>query len=174
MKDDDMRPAEKATLEERAAALLLVSMVFMVAAHVASRYVLHKSLSHTEELVRYFFVWSTFLGVSAAVARKRHLAIQGLARFLPRQAQTALSAIKTGGALMFSALILFFGARIIILQWQTSQLTAALGLPMWLFGLAVPVSAAFVLYRIVRLVAKAGISPNGGVSSQADKRKANN
>ena len=139
----------KTPVEEVLAAVLLCAMVAMVATHVASRYVLHKSLSHTEELLRYFFVWATFLGVSAATARNRHLAIQGISGIVPKRLLPILSYVKAAAGLAFSAVVFIYGIKVVLLQWQTGQLTAALGMPMWLFGLALPISALFVMYRIV-------------------------
>ena len=61
--------------EEYMVAAAVMVMVLMVAAQVASRYFLHVSLSHTEEIVRYLFVWATVLGASAAARRGRHISI---------------------------------------------------------------------------------------------------
>ncbi len=65
-----LRNAERALI-----AVLLAAMTLMVFAGVVSRYLLHQSLSYMEELVRYLFVWATFLGAAAATQQRAHLGL---------------------------------------------------------------------------------------------------
>ena len=136
-------------IEERVVAILLIIMVLMVTAQVLSRYVFHTSLSHTEELVRYLFVWATFLGIAAAAYRNRHLSIAVSQSFIPsRYLKWARWAAATG-AFLFAITIIFFGVRVVLLQFETRQTTAALGMPMWIIGLAIPVCSALLVFRLI-------------------------
>jgi len=161
-------------VEERIVAVLMCVMVLMVVGQVLSRYVLHVSLSHTEELVRYCFVWATFLGASAAVHRGKHLSIAGAFTFLPRRIVRYIRLLAGAGGVLFFAVLLVYGVRIVALQIRTGQTTAAMGLPMWIFGLAVPVCALFVIYRIVQSAVSADDRPDAddasmlSVNSQRD------
>lgn len=142
--------------EEWIAAALIIIMVIMVTAQVLSRYVLHISLSHTEELVRYLFVWATFIGAAGAVSLKRHLSISSGLPGLPDAVQRLIRGASTLGALLFAGILLFSGGRIVLLQWETGQETAALGMPMWIIGLAVPVGALLMILRIIQAVRRGG------------------
>ena len=135
-------------IEERIVAVLMCVMVVMVMVHVLARYVFHTSFSHTEEIVRYLFVWATFLGASAATLRDRHLSIAGAFRFLPRGAMRMIGALRWAGASLFALLLAVYGVRIVMLQVRTGQTTAALGFPMWMVGLAIPVCSALLLWRL--------------------------
>jgi C4-dicarboxylate transporter, DctQ subunit len=142
--------------EEWIAAVLIIIMVLMVTAQVISRYMLHVSLSHTEELVRYLFVWATFIGAAGAVFRGRHLSISSGLPGLPAPVRRTIQGAKVVGALLFAGILLIFGGRIVLLQWQTGQETAALGIPMWVVGLAVPVGALLIILRIIMVVRGGG------------------
>ena len=50
-------------LEEIILVVLLICMTLILGLQIVSRYVFRNSLSWSEELVRYMFVWSTFIGV---------------------------------------------------------------------------------------------------------------
>lgn len=126
----------------------MLVMSLMVFGHVLGRYVLHTSFSYTEELVRYFFVWTTFLGSAAAVARKRHLSVAGSAVFITGRLKKAAEILTFAGALVFSALLAVWGFKIVYLQYSTSQTTAAVGMPMWIVGLAVPAGAVLIVVRL--------------------------
>ena len=143
--------------EERAVAMLVIIMVALVGFQVLSRYVFHFSLSYTEEVVRYLFVWATFLGIAGAVRDGRHLSISSAPGRGSGFLRSVVRFLAGAGALVFSAALLVSGAKIVFLQASTGQKTAALGFPMWLVGLAVPVGAALLILRVVRR-----IFPGGG------------
>lgn len=142
--------------EEWVLAVLIMVMVLMVAAQILSRYFLHTSLSHTEELVRYLFVWVTFLGAAGAAFRGRHLSLSTGLSYLPEKARRGVRRITFACALIFGGLLLWYGARIVYLEWNTGQTTAALGMPMWMIGLAVPSGAFLLLVRLIMLARKKG------------------
>ena len=148
---------QKMLIEEKIIAYVLCLMVVMVAAQVLSRYVIHKSLSYTEELVRYFFVWITFLGASAAAFRNRHLSLSGSLHIVPARVKRWLHYVSGCAALIFTGLLIVFGTKVVLLQIQTGQTTAAMGLPMWIIGLAVPVCSFICIVRIIMLALGKGI-----------------
>ena len=145
------KKSDSFTFEEKAASIITIIMVLMVVGQVLSRYLLHKSISYTEESVRYLFVWATFIGSSAALYRRAHISlsfsfgdsIPGFRGF--RRCVTFLC------ALLFSSVIIVYGFRVVFIQFITGQTTASMGYPMWIIGLAVPVSGLFLVYRIILL-----------------------
>ena len=137
-------------LEEYVLALLLALMVLLVCAQVVSRYALHRSLSYTEELVRYFFVWATFLGTGAALKRGRHLTLDIAVRRLQERGQRLCRGIAFGGILFLFAVVGVYGLHIVRLQIATGQTTAALGMPAWWVGLSIPLGCVLLIIRAVQ------------------------
>ena len=136
-------------IEEMIIAVLLFIMVLMVMVQVLSRYIIHESLSYTEELVRYGFVWMTFLGAAAAAYRKRHLSMAVTLKIIPKQVRRSIHRVIWFGALCFAGVLFIYGVRVVQLQFNTHQTTAALGFPMWIIGLAIPVSSTVLVLRLV-------------------------
>ena len=147
---------KKMLFEEKIIGIALCLMVIMVAAQVFSRYVVHKSLSYTEELVRYLFIWITFLGASAVVFRRRHLSIAGALRIIPSGMKKWISFISGTFAVILSAVLVIYGIKVVLLQMQTGQTTAAMGLPMWIIGLAIPICSIIIIFRIFMIALKKG------------------
>ena len=139
---------KKMIAEEWIIAVILCVMVLIVAGQVLSRYVFHISFSYTEELVRYFFVWVTFLGAAAAAYRRRHLSIAGVFNFIPERVMRWIRVSMCVGAVLFAGVLIIYGLRVVILQIQTHQTTAVLGFPMWVIGLAVPVCSVLLIIRL--------------------------
>lgn len=54
-------------LEEALLIALLVTMTLLMGLQVFSRYILNASLSWSEELTRYLFIWSGFLSISYCI-----------------------------------------------------------------------------------------------------------
>ena len=144
---------KKMLIEEWIIAVSLCIMVLMVAGQVLSRYMFRMSISYTEELVRYFFVWTTFLGAAAAVYRRRHLSIAGVFRFIPARMTRWFRRFSGIGAMVFAVVLLIYGARVVLMQFKTQQTTAALGFPMWIVGLAVPVCSLVLIIRMAMIAA---------------------
>jgi len=139
-----------AHLEEYLLALLMALMVLLVCAQVISRYALHRSLSYTEELVRYFFVWATFLGAGAAFKRGRHLKLDIVVGRFPNRWRRRSEGFVLGGILLLFAVVGIYGLHIVRLQIATGQTTAALAMPAWWVGLSVPVGCALLIVRAIQ------------------------
>jgi C4-dicarboxylate transporter, DctQ subunit len=156
--------------EEVVCGVLLMLMVLLVVVQVAGRYLFSASISFTEELVRYAFVWITFLGAGAAAFRGRHLAVSGVTRFLPWWAQRSVNRTKWVLALALGGILIWFGSRVVVLQVRTEQTTAVLGIPMWLVGLAVPLCAAVFCVRVAMSPFRAmdSESPQAPLSDSGD------
>ena len=56
-------------LEEALLIALLVTMTLLMGLQVFSRYILNASLSWSEELTRYLFIWSGFLSISYCIKK---------------------------------------------------------------------------------------------------------
>jgi len=118
-----------------------------VGAGVLSRHVLHYSLSFGEELTRYLFVWATFLGLAVAARQGAHLGLGGLRARLKGRGERVLRWALALVAAGFFGLLAVSGAMVVGLQAKTGQTTAALGMPAWWVGLAVPVGCGLAVLR---------------------------
>ena len=55
--------------------ILIFVMTILIFTQVVCRYVMHNSLTWSEELGRYLFVWITFVGLPVALKAGAHVAI---------------------------------------------------------------------------------------------------
>ncbi len=105
--------------EEALLVAAIAGAFFALLLQVFSRYVLNLPLAWTEELARYLFVWSVFVGASQAMRYGEHIAIGLLVARLPRWAATAI-------ALLMDALIVIFLATVAIKGTELALKVAAL------------------------------------------------
>lgn len=135
-------------VEKAAKWLLVVSLAVMAIlnfSNVLSRYIFHASLSFTEEITTNLFVYNTFIGAAIAARKGAHLGLTLISDRLSQKHQNLLSLIVSIVSAGLFAVLIYMGAGMVQSQITYGQKTAALGIPEWLFGLAIPVGAFFIL-----------------------------
>ncbi len=134
-------------LEEYVSATFLAGMTLIIAVQVFRRYVLQSSLDWTEELARYLFIWSVYVGCSYATQCDRHLEVT-VARnmFGPTVAKYVTIAAYVC-TILFCVCIAVWGGQMVLFLANTGQKTPALEVPMsWVF-LSVPVGLGLMALR---------------------------
>lgn len=96
--------------EENLAALCMAGLLTTLGLQVITRYVFNDPFAWTEEVSRYLYVYIVFLGSSAAVSDRSHVAIGFLVATLPRPLQWTVS-------LAVNLLILFLLANLVWWGW---------------------------------------------------------
>lgn len=133
---------------------LLALMVVLVFGNVVLRYAFNSGITVTEELSRWMFVWTTFLGGVVALRHHGHLGTEFLVgRLGPRGRKLCLG---LGYLLMlFVCWLLFRGAlEQTVLNWNVSAPSSGASLA-WFYaaGVVFAVSAALILaVELFRLI----------------------
>lgn len=135
-------------------AILLGSLVLIMFIQVFFRYVLNNSLSWSEELAKYLFVWMTFLGAALCLRDKIHIGVDYFVSLLPVQIQQAVQRFNLALIVVFSGVVAVTGF-IWVVRIRGTQ-TPALGWPLnTVFYGALPVgSVLMVFYGIRRLISQ--------------------
>jgi TRAP-type C4-dicarboxylate transport system permease small subunit len=140
---------------------LIPSLIFSVAlifAQVVMRYVFSNSLSWSEELARYLFVWQIWIGVSYAARNRSHLRITMAKERLGPRSQEALEAIVTMVWIGFALFIAIRGISLVMKTGRFNQKSPALHLPMMYAHLAVPTGCLLMAARLVENAVKDFVS----------------
>jgi len=118
-------------------------MLFIIFLQVIFRYVLHSSLTFSEELARYLFVWTVFMG-SAVVARDNgHIVVGVLTERLKGKKAKYVKSAAYIFTMTFVAILFYQGLR--MMKLSSFQHSPALGISMSWVYLAIPV-ATFVMF----------------------------
>jgi TRAP-type C4-dicarboxylate transport system permease small subunit len=113
------------------------------------RYVFSNSLSWSEELARYIFLWQIWLGASYGVKTHRHIRIEIIKEKISTKANIILEIIITIICITFTIFLLLKGAQMTEKVFRLNQLTAALRWPMGYPYLSVPVGAGLMTIRYI-------------------------
>ena len=132
-------------------AILLFAMAAIAFINVVSRYLLHFSFAATEEITINLFVWMTVIGSGIAFERGGQLGMITLYNIFPKKFKKLV--IFFSSAL---SAILFLLVDIYMIQAIYDELTlfhatsAALGIPVSIYYIGVPVFSVFVFTGIYR------------------------
>lgn len=114
-------------LEEFLLVLFLILMTLIMGVQVLSRYILGASLSWSEELTRYLFVWSGFLSVSYCSKKCLSIKIEQFVAVFPRRGRAIFKVVNHTFELIFFVYMIPFAWS--YMMSAVSQRPALTGLP---------------------------------------------
>lgn len=135
-------------LEEYLLMLLLALMAFVMLVQVFCRYALGISLSWSEELTRYFFIWCGFLSISFCCAKGISIRTGLLLEVLGAKAAFFLRMFGLGAAFLFFLYLLPFAASYVQSAVTSGQVSPACGIPMVFIQAAPLLGFLLMLFRL--------------------------
>lgn len=141
-------------LEEYVLVYSLMVSVALVFVQVVMRRVFNNSLSWSEELARYLYVWQTWLGVSYAARNGTHLRITMLKDRLPAKVQQILEIFVVLVWMGFGIFVIYQGMGVVNTIASFGQKSSALKIPMQFCYMSIPVGMFLMCIRIVERTVK--------------------
>ena len=129
--------------------LFSVIMVSVIFVQVVMRQ-LGSSLSWSEELARYCFIWMIYIGISYGVKEQKHVRIDAFLHLLNQKGQLILNFIVNLFFMAFAIFVIIYGTEIANQLLQFGQRSAALQIPMGYVYMATPIGMGLTLIRLVQ------------------------
>jgi C4-dicarboxylate transporter DctQ subunit len=136
--------------EETILCISFTVTITLIFAQVIFRYALQSSLSWSEELARYLFVWQVWLGAAWAAKIDKHINITAFKDKFSEKPQVILEVSVMIIWLMFSSFLTYWGSDIVKKIFLMRQKSPALQIPMWIPYLSVPVGNGLMSFRIIQ------------------------
>lgn len=134
--------------------LLMAATFAVVIWAVFCRYVLNSSLMWGEELARYLSIWMICLGLGLAHRRGAHVAVNSALGWVPRIPKRVVTFIAESVTFVLCVLITWFSWLSTKGNFESGQLSPAMGIDIAWIYLALPVGFALMsLQSAIRLVA---------------------
>lgn len=133
--------------EEIVLFIMMVIMVIVIFFQVIMRYVFNNSLSWSEELGRYIFIWLSWLGVSIGARKGGHIRIEMLADRLPFRSCQVLNIISDLIVLAICFVLVYNGVYLIDKLLMIKAKSAPLGISQAWGYAAVPVGCTIMIMR---------------------------
>ena len=117
-------------LEEVILAVLLIGIAFLIILQVICRYIFNNSLSWSDELARYFLVWSCFLSVSYCVKKRISIKIDQVRNLFKGRLLYAFHLLTDLIILAFAVIMIPYALTYLDQAASSGATSTALHLPM--------------------------------------------
>lgn len=118
-------------LEETLLAFLLAGIAFTVLFQVIARYIFNSPLGWSDELARYFLVWSTFLSVSYCVRNRISIKIDQFQNSLPKRVIPWIKMLRHTIVFAFCVMMIPYAWRYVAQAAFNGSTSPALRIPMY-------------------------------------------
>ena len=122
--------------EETLLIILLILITFVMGLQVFCRYILNNSLTWSEELTRYLFIYMAFISIAYCTKKWISIKIDQVMNLLPDMpfcvCQLTLNIVLT----IFFAYMTYHSYFYVMQGYNSAQLSPALQVPMWIVQLA--------------------------------------
>ncbi len=123
--------------------VMMALMTAVVFSQVLARYFFNFSLSWSEEVARFAFVWLSFMGAAILVRRDEHIRVTMVVDALPTSVWAVTRALEYAGVLICLYFFVSGGLSLTAAEW--SQLAPATQIPMGWIYLIIPVASGLML-----------------------------
>lgn len=132
---------------EAALFVLVLSILFLVALQVFTRYVLQAAVPWTEEVARMALVWTVMLGAAVSMERKAHYAISFLAARMRGRTKVVVTVATDLMGVTFLAVLAVSGTEYVLANLQ--NVFVATGISRSAVYVAVPLGAALMAFSLI-------------------------
>ena len=133
-------------------AIIMIGITFLTFYQVVMRYVINNAPSWAEELVRFLFIWCTFIAAAIGIEEKIHIGIDVVVNLLPSKIQKSVEILVYAALIVFSGYLIYYGWKISLTT--KNQPSPALGLPMFWVYLSIPVAGCLNIYYCLKQMRK--------------------
>ena len=151
---------------------MVLGILAVMTAQAFCRYVLNASLTWSEELARFMFVWASMTGAVVVTAGRGHAAIKMLDGILPKRVNQGKTVIFDLAMTAIGALLLVQGITLVNSVWQ--QTSAAMKLPYAYVYMAIPVGGFGIMVQSLincaeTLRGEVSLDPSAGEKTEEGK-----
>lgn len=136
-------------IEEYALGILLILMTIVMSIQVIARYAFSYSLTWSEEITRYMFIWSGFLSISFCYKKGIVIKIEQAVNVLPESLRKVVRILEKLAAFSFFAYMIPFAYKFLVASIESGQLSPAVRLPMYILQVAPLVGFILTAIRIL-------------------------
>lgn len=141
-------------LEEYLLCGSLVVTTLIIFAQIIMRSIFNSSLTWSEELTRYIFIWQIWLGVSIAERDHAHIKLEITNSLIKNETvKDVLDILASIVWLAFCGFLFVVGCQLVAQMYARGNVSSAMRLPMYIVYIVLPLSSAILSLRLLgRLV----------------------
>ncbi|MCQ2491578.1 MAG: TRAP transporter small permease [Lachnospiraceae bacterium] len=136
--------------EEVILVALLIGMMIIMGIQVTARYAFSYSLTWSEEITRYMFIWSGFLSISFCIKKGASIKIEQFVGLFSPRTRSALRLVSYTVEIILFTYMIPFAWHYIQNAVASHQVSPAVGIPMYLMQSSTLISFCLADFRLVQ------------------------
>lgn len=154
-------------LEEYLLVISLALSVIIVFLQIIMRSLFNFSLSWTEELSRYIFIWQTWLGTSVALKYDQHIKVELIFSFVKNtKLQRGIKVLADIIWFAFSLFLTFNGFKLTESMISRNALSSGMRIPLAFVYVVLPISSLLICFRLIPRIYSQIININRSVDEE--------
>lgn len=143
-----------ANIEKIICVFCLAAMSVLIVVQVFFRYVLNSSLSWSEEVARYLFIWLIYIGISYGVKMDKHICVDAVYVIMPKKVKPIYALMGIALFLVFALAMVYYGSTVVMSVAASGQISTGAHIPMQ-YVYAAPVTGMILTaFRLAQQLAK--------------------
>lgn len=139
-------------LEEALLIILLLGITFLTGFQVVMRRVFQNPLSWSEELCRYCFMWSAFIGVAYCIRKRCEIRITTFVTLFPQKIQKFLLVLTHLVAITVFSVFFVASINIVTKTLYSHQTSPAVGIPFYIIYFCTALGFGLSLIRLLQML----------------------
>jgi len=131
---------------------LMSIMTLLIFVQVIMRYVFSSSLSWSEELARYLFIWLIYLGISYGCKIRKHIKIDAALGLFPKNTRKYVVILGDIVFFAFAIYIMVTGYELVLMQIKLTKVSPALQVPLQYVAAAPMIGFGLAAFRQVQTI----------------------
>ncbi len=123
--------------------------VLLIFSQIIMRSIFNYSLSWTEELSRYIFIWQIWLGTSISFRYKQHIRVEILTNILKGKSKKKLEIFVSVVWLIFNGILVYIGLLLSKSMVDRNILSSGMRIPLIYIYMCLPISSFVLFLRIL-------------------------
>ncbi len=134
--------------------LMFVILLFLLGMQVFLRYVVNRSVSWSEEVSRWFFIWIIYFGCMLAAKEDKHIRVTVHLSKLPARVQKIIITLGDLVWIAFSVVIGVLGIRMVVEMFEFPYRSNTTGLNMAYIYTIIPIAFLTMAFWIGRTIVR--------------------
>ena len=139
-------------LEKYLTVIFMSVMTVIIFIQVVARKGFNHSLTWTEELARFIFIWLVYIGVSLGCKEMKHLRIDPFIKIFPKPVRPYILILSEVLFFLFACYIAYSGFFYVVQVYNSGAYGSATKIPMWIVNLAPCVGFSLAAIREVQAI----------------------
>jgi TRAP-type C4-dicarboxylate transport system permease small subunit len=136
--------------EETLLIILLVAITLLTGLQVVMRKIFNNPLSWSEELCRYCFMWSGFIGVAYCIRKRCEIKIDSFISLFPARVRAIMTVMADIVCLGMYGVFLYVTIAIIGKAFGSEQISPAIGIPNYVIYFGALIGFGFAIIRLLQ------------------------